>query len=136
MMISDVAVVEFVSASTKGVVNVQLGFIPDAAILISDHGGTPIFYWWINNTKFTNFAATLSIKDAGTPARDTNTVFSPYTGAEKISADQTANSAPKHVDRTGAFALAGRITQPGLAIAGAGQVNSGRNVLIAIRLDT
>jgi hypothetical protein len=132
------ATVEFVSASTAGIVYVELGFIPERVEFISDHAGTPKFMIWVNNTRFPNFPAANSVQIVGGSAAfapDTNTLFAPYAGGDPITSAETANTAGKHVDRSGGPSAAGRITAPGVTIAAAAQVNSGRNVLIAYRGD-
>jgi hypothetical protein len=130
------ALAEFVSASTAGVVCVEIGFVPDFAMLISDHGGVPKVFYWLNNAKFANFPAnrTVSLQGASTAFAPDNTgLMTVYNGAETIAADETANSTPKHVDAAGTPATAGRLTRRGLQIAAAAQVNSGRNILVAWR---
>ena len=134
----DLAVVEFISASAAGIVYAELGFIPDAVIFVSDHAGTPKMMVWLNNSRFSGFPAANSAQILGGTAvfaPDTNTLFAPYAGGDTIAAAETANTAGKHVDRAGAPSVAGRITAPGVAIAAGAQVNSGRNVILAIRND-
>jgi len=140
----DAAFVEFISASTAGVVNVELGFIPDFAIGIFDHGGTnPNVRIWLNGSRtiHAGWAVALDLLITGSTGvitRDT-TGMAVFAGGTVIATVETANSDPKHVHRQAGsaptFAAAGRITQPGLSIPADHQVNSGRNLLWAIRGD-
>ena len=132
------AVVEFVSASTAGIVYVELGFIPTSVQMITDHAGTPKVWEWLNNSNYAGFPAanTVSIQGASAAfAPDTNTLVAPYTGGDYIASAETANTAGKHVDRTGTASAAGRITAPGIKILAAAQVNSGRNFIKAFRAE-
>lgn len=129
-------IVEFVSASTAGIVNIQLGFVPDFAELIADHGGTPVVYKWVNNRKFANFPATRTVVQAGGStafSANSGSLITPYDGGERLAATQTADSAPKHINEMGVAASSGDMTKAGVSIAAAAQVNSGRNVLVAYR---
>jgi len=134
----DIAAVEFISASTAGVVNVGLGFEPDAWIHVEDHGGTnPNIRIGLNNARFTNWASGLALLITGSTGvitRDTSSATI-FTGGNTLAADETANSDPKHVDRSGNFGSAGDIIAGGLAIPAGDQTNSGRNVVIAFRGD-
>ena len=141
-----VSMVEFISASTAGVVNVQLGFAPDATILIQNHGGTnPNIWIWANNSEFSGWAAALGLLltgSTGVVTRDTASL-TVFAGGTTLSAVETANSAPKHIDLEGAFAatVGGTaisttnlyVTKEGVAIPADHQTNSGRNFLIAFR---
>lgn len=134
----DVAVVEFISASTAGIVNVELGFVPDFAIYIHGHGGTnPNIYLWANYVKFPRWAEALALLitgSTGVVTRDTTSIAA-FAGGNKIATVETANSSPKHVDRDGTFAAAGHICAEGLAIPADHQTNSGANLLVAFRGD-
>ena len=137
MVVSDISMVEFISASTAGVVNVQLGYVPDAVILITDHGGTnPNARIWANNASFSGWAAALAVLITGSTGvftRDTASVAA-FAGNTKISTVETANSDPKHITEDGAFHPGdGTLTKPGITIPAGDQVNSGRNLLIAFR---
>lgn len=138
---SVMAAAEFVSkTSAAGIVNVMLGFVPDFAILISNHGGTnPNVYLWVNGgtgkTLGANVPAALSwliTGSTGVITRDT-TGISPYAGGDLVSSAETADTAGKHVTPDGTPAAAGVITTAGLAIPADHQTADGRNVLIAFR---
>jgi len=134
-----VAVAQFTSASTAGVVRVLFGFVPDFAIIIQNHGGTnPNIRIWVNNTKFSQWADALSLLltgSTGVVTRVTSGVEQ-YAGGTQISSAETTNSDPKHVDRAGtAHSGDGTLTQEGLEIAAALQTNSGANIVIAVRSD-
>jgi hypothetical protein len=134
---------EFISASTAGVVNVRIGFIPDFVIFIQAHGGTnPNVYLWANpkykgsgDTAGWPVALSLLITgSSGVITRDT-TGITVFDGGTTIASDETDNSDPKHIDHYGNPAKAGDVTQPGVSIPADHQTNSGRNLLIAIKED-
>lgn len=132
------AICEFVSASTAGIVHVELGFVPDYVELISDHGGTPKVMKWLNTAKYPNFPASRTVQIVGGStafSADANTYIQPYAGGDRITSDETANTAGKHVKLDGSFALTGHMTRAGISIAAAAQVNSGRNIVLAFRGD-
>lgn len=134
----DLAFVEFVSQSTIGIVNVELGFTPDACLMVSDHAGVPVLRCWVNNTRFPNFPAANSVVISGGSAAfapDTNTIFKPYAGAEAITSAENDNTAGKHINRAGGASAAGRVTSPGITLSAGHGVNSGRNFLLAFRGD-
>lgn len=138
----DMAVVEFISASTAGVVDVELGFVPDFVEVIIAHGGTnPSRLTWFNNAKFSAWAAALHLLLTGSTGVVTRVTagITKYDGGESITTTETADSAPKHVNRDGTAASGTStnpyITKAGIAIPAASQVNSGRNVVIAFRAD-
>ncbi len=139
MNISDIAITEFPSASTAGVVNVMLGFRPDFAIFISNHGGTnPDVYLWADNSVMSGWAAALALIITGASGIITRQTSGPtvFAGGTVVSTAETANSDPKHVDADGAPVAAAAvpfITQAGLAIPAALQTSAGRNLLIALR---
>lgn len=129
-------IVEFASASVAGVVNIQLGYVPDYVEFVSDHGGTPKVMKWLNPVKYPNFPASRTVQILGGTAvfaPDGTSMITAYTGYERLTADQTVNSAPKHIDREGVAGLNGRMTQAGITISAAAQVNSGRNIVFAYR---
>lgn len=130
-----VAIVEFISASTAGVVNVSLGFKPDFVLLIADHGGTnPNMRFWVNNARFSGWAVALSLLllgSTGVVTRDT-TGITAQDGNVTVPA-QTENSDPKHLRRTGTIHATGDQTSEGIAIPADHQVNSGRNVILCFR---
>ena len=137
----DIAVVEFISASTAGIVYAELGFIPDFAILIQDHGGTNpnIRIWARGGTgkTFPLWPAALGLLITGSTGvitRDTASIAE-YAGGDTIASAETANTDGKHVTRDGAPGVAGHITAPGVSIPAAEQTNSGRNLLLAWRYD-
>lgn len=135
--------IEFISASTAGVVNVMLGFHPDGAVLVTDHGGTnPDFFLW-NNPKYdgsgdtVGWAVALSLKltgSTGVVTRDT-TGITLFNGGTTIASAETDNSAPKHIDYLGNPAAANDVTKDGIAIPIDHQVNSGRNMLYVWKED-
>lgn len=131
--------VEFISASTAGVVYVEAGFIPDAALLISDHGGTSpnVFFWCRGGTgkTYPGWPAALALKCTGSTGvitRDT-TGMAEYAGGDVIASTETANTDGKHIDLDGNFAVAGHETSPGISIPADHQTNSGRNLLLLFR---
>ena len=134
------AIVEFVSHSTAGVVDVSLGFKPSFCILISNHAAATFdTYLWVNNARFSNWAAALSLKINGdasavTTERDTSGIVA-YDGGDSIT---TALAGQENIGRDG-VAFDGSstpvITTEGVTIPADHQVNSGRNVLIAFRDD-
>lgn len=123
--------VPFTSASTAGIVHVELGFTPRFAILVSNYGGTnPNLYFWAD--QWTDALSLLLTGSTGVVTRDT-TGIDQYAGNETIAAAETVNSSPKHVDLLGVAAGAGHITAGGLSIPADHQANSGTNLLIAFR---
>jgi len=135
-----IAMVEFISASTAGIVNVELGFVPNFAIFIQNHGGTnPNMWFWSN---MGSWATAQSIKLLGDTSGGSDALtldtsgITAFAGGNEIADAETANSSPKHVDRDGTFAAAGHVAAPGLAIPADHQTNSGRNLLIALRNDS
>jgi len=137
--------VEFISASTAGIVHVELGFEPDFCVLFSDHGATnPNVYFWANGgtgKTFPGWAAALSLKLEGaatvsttarTMVRDT-TGIALYAGGDVIASAETANTAGKHIDLDGNPAAAAHVTAKGISIPADHQANSGRNLLLAFR---
>lgn len=133
---------EFISASTAGIVYVMLGFVPDFVIMIQNHGGTnPNIRLWVNGGSGFPFgagiAAALGFKVNGADGvitRDTTSI-DVYAGGDLIATTETADTAGKHVDQAGAFAIAGAITQAGISIPADNQTDSGRNVVIAFRMN-
>jgi hypothetical protein len=141
-----VTVVEFISASTAGVVNLELGFQPDAVIHIQDHGGTnPNIRIWANVAEFPGWAAALSLLVTGSTGVITRvtTGITVFAGGTTLAAAETENSDPKHVSLEGAARATFRgaaisatnnyVTSQGLTLAAALQTNSGRNLVIAFR---
>lgn len=138
MLANNVAMAEFLSkTSSAGVVNVELGFVPDYVCLIADVDGTnPIRYEWINSTEFplvgTAALSLLTTGSSGIVTRDTSGI-SVFAGGTTIASAETTNSDPKHVTEAGAAAAAGHITAAGVAIPADHQVASGKNFLMALR---
>lgn len=141
------AMIEFISkASSAGVVNAQLGFAPDFAILIVNHGGTnPDIYLWANSGQVPGWATALALLITGSTGVVTRVTSGPtvFAGGTVIATAEGANNDPKHIDNLGkAVGESGGvntnntvpfITQAGLAIPAALQTASGRNLLIAFR---
>ena len=132
-----IAIVEFISASSAGIVNVMLGFVPEFAILIQNHGGTnPNIRLWANDSAFSGWAAALSLLltgSTGVVTRDT-TGISVFAGTNQITEAESVNDDPKHVDNAGAeVTVVPFIAQAGLVIPADHQTNSGRNLVIAFR---
>lgn len=137
-MVNDIVCCEFISASTAGIVNVELGFGPDFAILIADHGKTsPDIYIWFNNARWASWAAALALLITGSTGVVTRVTSGPtvFAGGNLIATAETANSSPKHVDLDGTAAAAGHVAAAGLAIPAALQTNSTRNMLLAGRVN-
>ena len=134
----DLAIIEFQSASTAGVVNVEIGFVPSHVELIADYAGAAKVYDWLPNARFSNFLATSTVVQPGgsvANSLDATTMIQPYLGGDSITSAETANTAGKHVDRSGNPSAAGRITAPGITLSATTQVNSGRNIVKAFRND-
>jgi len=138
-------IVEFISASTAGIVNVELGFEPDFAILIQAHAATnPNLYLWANSkyagssvAAGSGWPALLSLLitgSTGVVTRDT-TGIGVYAGGDTVASDETNNTAGKHIDLAGDPASSGHVTAPGLSIPADHQTNSGRNLLLAFKED-
>jgi hypothetical protein len=130
---------QFTSASTAGIVDVELGFVPDGVIYIRDHGGTnPSIYLWFNNTAFSQWAAALSLLITGSTGVVTRVTsgITVYNGGETIATAETTASDPKHVNLEGTASAANRVTADGIAIPAALQTNSGANIVLAFRLRT
>jgi hypothetical protein len=121
MLISDIAIAQFTSATTPGVVDVMLGFVPDFAILIADVDGTnPNLRLWANSDRTPLWADALSLLvtgSSGVITRDTSGIKK-YAGGEHVSLNaagerfvdgvdtteagaETTQSDPKHVDQAG-----------------------------------
>jgi hypothetical protein len=141
-----IKIVEFISASTAGIVRVSLGWEPDFAILIQAHAATnPNIYLWANSkyagsgiTAGSGWPAALSLLITGTTGvvtRDT-TGITVWAGGTTIASVETNNSSPKHIDDAGVFAAAGTVTKCGLAIPADHQTNSGRNLLVCFKEDS
>jgi len=136
----DIATVEFVTSNPLGDTYVELGFKPVACILFADYTAAAKVSWWINNARFPNFPVTNIVTTpggAGVNAVDANTLIAVYAGGDTVTADETANTAGKHIDRTGAPAKAGHVTSEGVIIKGAALTATagGRNFLLAMRND-
>jgi hypothetical protein len=134
------ALVEFASHSTAGVVDVSLGFTPSWCIFIEDHGVAAFkVHLWCNNSRFSNWAAALSLEILGhasamTSARNTSGITA-YSGGDSIT---TALSGQENIGRDGAAydgSTTPVITTEGVTIPAALQTNSARNLLIAFRDD-
>ena len=138
------AMMEFISASTAAIVNLEIGFVPDFVIGIFDHGGTSAnIRLWANGSRtiHAGWAVALDLLITGTTGvitRDT-TGITVYAGGDVIATTETANTDGKHVHRSAGvaptFATAGWITKPGITIPADHQVNSGRNLVLAFRGD-
>jgi hypothetical protein len=132
---------QFVSKTAAGIVYVELGWIPDMALLISGHDqAVPDLYWWVRGGVGKTFplaAAAVSIKipGAGTAfVRDT-TGIDEYAGGEVIAVAETDQSDPKHVTLQGTPSAAGHMTAPGLKIPIDHQVAGATiNILIGFRI--
>lgn len=134
----DIAIAQFTSSGTAAVAVVELGFVPDAVILVSDDQGTnPNMRLWVNPSKFAMAAAGAddSILDTGSTGvltLDTASIAA-YTGGDTVSATDVTNR--KYFDRQGNVQAAGHIASEGVSIPAGDQVNSGKNYLIAFRID-
>lgn len=133
--------VEFISASTAGIVHVELGFVPDYAILFQNHADTaPNIRLYVNGGSgktFPNWVAARSLLLTGTTGvvSGDDTGMTVYAGGDVIASAETANTAGKHIDLDGNPAAAGHRTSAGISIPADHQTNSGRNLLIAFRHD-
>ena len=141
-----VSMIEWISASTAGVVNLEFGFQPDFVINIQNHGGTnPNIWVWANSAEFAGWAAALGLLvtgSTGVVTRDTGS-FTVYAGGDVIEAVETENSDPKHVGMDGTAAITFRgagisstnhyVTSAGLIVPADHQTNSGRNLTVAFR---
>jgi|ERR1051326_8672095 hypothetical protein len=136
----DVAFAQFTSESTAAAAVVELGFVPDMAIVIFDAQGTnPNMRLWFNISKsyLSNAAAgsddsILMTGSTGVYTLDTASIAA-YSGGDTVaSADVTAGL---YHNRAGTVQAAGHITAAGLSIPAGDQVNSGKNIIIAFRGD-
>jgi hypothetical protein len=136
----DIAIVEAISkTSAAGLLYVELGFVPDFAMVITNHGGVaPDIRFWANRARFPGWTAAaqsiLMLGSTGVLSQDTASV-AVYDGGESISAAETTDSDPKHVNRAGLPSSAGRITAPGISIPAGDQTAGGRNLVVAMRSD-
>lgn len=132
------AIAQFTSASTAGVVNVQLGFKPDFCIFIADLAGTnPNINIWGNAETVPSWTAALALLitgSTGVVTRDTASLNT-YDGGDVIASAETVNSAPKHVDLYGTAAAAGAVTSEGISIPADHQGNSKVCMLFAFGAD-
>lgn len=137
-MIRGTALANFTSHSTARIVHVELGFVPDFAIVIDDLDGTnPNIRFWGNVGALPSWTAALALLltgSSGIVTRDT-TGIAVYEGGDSIATTETVASAPTHVNRAGTPATAGHVTAAGLTIPIDNQTNSGVNVVIAFRGD-
>ena len=136
----NITAAQFVSKTgAAGVVDVELGFIPDVAILIAGvDQAAPNFYWWFKGGVGKTFplvaaAQSILIPGAGTAIVRDATGIDEYAGGETIAVSETTNSDPKHVTLQGVAAAAAHATAPGLQIPADHQTAGAVNVLLAIR---
>lgn len=105
MLISDISIAQFTSASSAGVVNVQLGFVPDFAVLYVDVGGTnPNMYTWANHASLSLWPATLNLLTTGSTGvvtAGTSSGIVAYAGGDTLTAGASVNDDPKYVDENG-----------------------------------
>jgi len=132
----DFAVAQFTSASTAAVASISLGFKPDFAIFIQDHGGTnPNVRLWANNAKFDEWAAALALLVTGSTGaitRDTASL-TVYDGGDVVTSTDVTNK--KYWKPSGDLYAAGDTTGAGITVPAGDQTNSGANLLIAFRAD-
>ena len=158
MLKSDIAFAQFTSkASSAGVVNVMLGFVPDFAILLADIGGTnPNIYFWANHSTLDKWDVAQSLLLTGSSGIVTQDAsgIAVYAGGDAYPAGASQNDDPKYVVWTGALETvttagddtvgptttgtplpmkAPPLTRPGLAIPADHQAASGDNLLICFR---
>jgi hypothetical protein len=126
-------------ATTAGIVHVELGFVPDAVILISSIAATsPDVYIWVNTAVLGDWTEALSLKITGTTGvitRDT-TGMAAYLGGDTVASAETDDTAGKHVTVQGDPAAAGHITAEGISIPADHQIDNATaplNFLIAFR---
>lgn len=139
-----IAMMEFISASTAAPVHLEFGYVPDFVLAIFDHGGTsPNIRIWANGgrTLHAGWAVALDLLLTGTTGvvtRDT-TGITVYAGGDVIATAETANTDGKHMHRQAGsaptHAAANHITKAGISIPADHQVNSGRNLVLALRGD-
>lgn len=134
-------VAQFTTASSKGQVYLSLGFVPDFVMALLNITGTnPNMFYWCNPATITSFPAQLitMLGSSGVFTIDTDAVdiVTAYAGGEREGQDfsgETANSATKHVDHTGALIGSGLYTPAGIYITDEYQTNSGINIVVAFR---
>lgn len=141
-MNTQVAGAQFVSkTSSAGIVNVELGFIPDFVMLFAgyDQANPNIYFWAKGGTgkTFPQYTAALSLLVTGTTGVVTRDVsgIDEYAGGETIAAAETDNTAGKHVNRAGVAAGAGHVTAPGITVPVDHQTASAFNLVLAWRVN-
>jgi hypothetical protein len=153
-MHQNITVTQFTAkASSAGVVNVMLGFIPDFAIFISGFDQTnPDVYLWANGSatagefgKFALWGSERHLKITGstgviTVVTTASQVLDLFAGGTTVSTAETTNSDPKHVNEQGTELTAASSTTPiitkqGMRIPSQIQTASAKNLLLAWRND-
>lgn len=149
---------QFTAGGTARRTLLQLGFIPDAVIVIANHGGTnPDILVWANKGGQTIDAA-LQIAGGPTTLPDVlsqwldaddhllitgstgvvtrvTTGIKIYQGGETIAADETVSSNPVHPFAKGNFPKAGCVTAAGIELPAAILTNSAKYIVLAFRRD-
>lgn len=133
------AIAQFTAkTSSAGIVNVELGFIPDYVRLITEVAGTaPDRYDWCNNDTVPAWAVAQGILDDGADGvtEQDSTSITKYAGGDIITADETTDTAGKHVNLRGLAASAGHVTAPGITIPADNQVAGAKHVVLAWQAD-
>lgn len=133
-----VSMAQFTSSGTAAEANIQLGFVPDAVLLITDTQGTnPNARIWMNTSNFSMWQAgaddtILITGSTGVFTVDTASIAA-YAGGDTVTSTDVTNR--KYFNRQGTVTAAAQVTQAGITIPAGDQTNSGKNVLWAFRND-
>jgi hypothetical protein len=137
-----VAVAFSANGSALDIVRVELGFVPDAWLFISDHAGTnPNIFIGFNNrymSDWTNALGLLVTGSTGVVTRDTASIDEWVGSNEILTAEATAGNTHDYVDMTGAeiTKAAGDASKPGVQIpADHFPGTADKCVLIAVQFD-
>ena len=136
-----IAVAQFVAkTSSAGIVNVELGFVPDVALIFQDvdlGAAATNQRLWVNPDRASIWTAAKSLLTTGTTGVVSNDDASVtvYAGGDTIAADETTDTAGKHVNLRGLAASAGHITAPGITIPAGDQTAGAKHLVIALQAD-
>lgn len=150
-----ITMAQFTAGATARRTLLQLGFVPDAVVVVAAHTATnPNLLFWFNKggqtlpanmqtpsvtTAPTGLSQWLDADDhllltgsTGVVTRVT-TGIAAYFGGELISADETISSNPQHPYTDGTFPKAGAITMAGIELPAAILANDALYIVIALR---
>lgn len=131
------SIAQFTAGSTERLTHLQLGFIPDFALVIGPHTATnPSMRWWFNKANLSQWAADdqhlLTTGSSGNITQVSSGIRG-YEGGDVLTEDETINSNPVHPFSDGRFAKAGGTTLAGLTIPAASLVANGKYIVVAWR---